>query len=149
MLNEKRKIVYLDETNFTKLAFQSKDWSSCRENQHVDQRDIYTGYRSVIATISEDKGVELIKIYRTAVTSDTFIKYLELLSKRNDKQPLALFQDQLKVHKSKKVKPFYNTLNIVPIYNVGYSPEFNPIESVFSQVKRVFCRERLNKLMNN
>ena len=108
-----------------------------------------SGYRSVIATISEDKGVELIKIYRTAVTSDTFIKYLELLSKRNDKQPLALFQDQLKVHKSKKVKPFYTALNIVPIYNVGYSPEFNPIESVFSQVKRVFCRERLNKLVNN
>ena len=26
---------------------------------------------------------------------------------------------------------------------------FNPIESVFSQVKRVFCRERLNKLVNN
>ena len=85
MLNEKRKIVYLDETNFTKLAFQSKDWSSCRENQHVDQRDIYTGYRSVIATISEDKGVELIKIYPTAVTSDRFIKYLKLLRKRNGK----------------------------------------------------------------
>ena len=142
-------MIYLDETNFTKLAFQNKDWSRKNENQHVDQRDIYTGYRSVIATISEDKGVELIKIYRTAVTSDTFIKYLELLSKRNYKQPLALFQDQLKVHKSKKVKPFYTALNIVPIYNVGYSPEFNPIESVFSQVKRVFCRERLNKLVNN
>ena len=141
--------MYLDETNFTKLAFQNKDWSCRGENQHVDQRDIYTGYRSVIATISEDKGVELIKIYRTAVTSDTFIKYLELLSKRNDKQPLALFQDQLKVHKSNKVKPYYTALNIVPIYNVGYSPEFNPIESVFSQVKRVFCRERLNKLVNN
>ena len=77
--------MYLDETNFTKLAFQSKDWSCCRENQHVDQRDIYTGYRSVIATISEEKGIELVKIYRTAVTSETFIKYLKLLSKRNDK----------------------------------------------------------------
>ena len=76
MLNEKRKIVFLDETNFTKLAFQSKDWSSCRENQHVDQRDIYTGYRSVIAAISEDKGIEHIKIYRTAITSNTFEKYL-------------------------------------------------------------------------
>ena len=83
MLNENRKIVYLDETNFTKLAFQNKDWSCRGENQHVDQRDIYTGYRSVIATISEDKGVELIKIYTTAVTSDTFVKYLKMLRKRN------------------------------------------------------------------
>ena len=58
MQSENRKFVYLDETNFTKLAFQSKDWSCCKENQQVDQRDIYTGYRSVIASISEDKGVE-------------------------------------------------------------------------------------------
>ena len=47
------------------------------------------------------------------------------------------------------MKPFYVSLDIVPIYNVGYSPEYNPIESVFSQIKRLFCRERLNKLVNN
>ena len=46
------------------------------------------------------------------------------------------------------MKPVYIELDIVPVYNVGYSPEFNPIESVFSQVKRVFCRKRLNKLVN-
>ena len=46
------------------------------------------------------------------------------------------------------MQPIYKNLNIVPVYNVGYSPEFNPIESVFSQVKRVFCRKRLNKLVN-
>ena len=47
------------------------------------------------------------------------------------------------------MKPIYAELDIVPVFNVGYTPEFNPIESVFSQVKRVFCRERLNKLVNN
>ena len=77
-------MIYLDETNFTKLAFQNKDWSRKNENQHVDQRDIYTGYRSVIAAISENKGVEHIKIYRTAVTSDVFEKYLRQLRARND-----------------------------------------------------------------
>ena len=40
--------------------------------------------------------------------------------------------DQLKVHKAHQVKPFYIELDIEPVYNVGYSPEFNPIESVFS-----------------
>ena len=29
-------MIYLDETNFTKLAFQNKDWSRKNENQHVD-----------------------------------------------------------------------------------------------------------------
>ena len=34
-------------------------------------------------------------------------------------------------------------LDIKPIFNVGYSPEFNPIERVFSKVKRRFNAKRL------
>ena len=51
-VKEKRKLIFLDEINFTKRSFQSEDWSVRRDNQHVDQRDIYTGYRSVIAAVS-------------------------------------------------------------------------------------------------
>ena len=42
----------------------------------------------------------------------------------------------------------YGALNIVPIYNVAYSPALNPIESVFSKVKAVFNNSRLNHLVN-
>ena len=56
--------------------------------------------------------------------------------------------DQLSVHRDKTVKPYYTQLDIQPIFNVSYSPEFNCIESCFSQVKRYFCAERLNVLAN-
>ena len=46
--------------------------------------------------------------------------------------------DQLAVHKSRDVRPWYEELNIAPVYNVVYSPEFNPIESIFSRVKALF-----------
>ena len=39
-------------------------------------------------------------------------------------------------------------LNIKPIFNVGYSPQFNPIEMAFSKVKRRFNASRLNDLVN-
>ena len=48
-----------------------------KDNQHVDQQDIYTGYRSVIASVSRERGVELLKIYRTAINADRFIPYLQ------------------------------------------------------------------------
>ena len=38
-------------------------------------------------------------------------------------------------------------LDIQPIYNVAYSPEFNPIEAVFSKVKREFSCQRLHNLV--
>ena len=62
---------------------------------------------------------------------------------------MALFMDQLGVHKSNILKTVYAELDITPIFNIGYSPEFNPIESVFSQVKRTYSKERLNKLAND
>ena len=56
--------------------------------------------------------------------------------------------DRLAVHKSKEVKELWNKFNIKPIFNVSYSPEFNPIEAVFSKVKAQFNQQRLNNLVN-
>ena len=56
--------------------------------------------------------------------------------------------DRLAVHKSNEVKDWWTKLNIKPVFNVSYSPEFNPIEAVFSKVKRQFNSQRLNNLVN-
>jgi transposase len=39
------------------------------------------------------------------------------------------------------------SLGISPIYNIGYSPDFNAIEATFGQVKRVFNKARTNHLV--
>ena len=44
--------------------------------------------------------------------------------------------------------PTYEKLNFVPIWNIKYSPDYNPIETVFAQVKLWYKRERLNLLAN-
>jgi transposase len=33
--------------------------------------------------------------------------------------------------------------------NIGYCPQFNPIENAFAEVKRVFNKARLSALSNN
>ena len=75
--------------------------------------------------------MELISIHNKAISHQDFVKYLKKLKKLN-KVPIALFMDKLAVHRHKEVKLMYEALDIKPIFNVGYSPEFNPIESVFS-----------------
>lgn len=62
--------------------------------------------------------------------------------------PLAVFCDMLPVHKSLICKAEALRLDIRIIFNVSYSPQFNPIEAVFSKVKIVFNRRRLNSLVN-
>jgi transposase len=56
--------------------------------------------------------------------------------------------DNLAVHKHREVQLEYEKLNITPVFNVSYSPEFNPIEAVFSKVKSIYNQKRLNCLVN-
>ena len=109
---------------------------------------MYQGYRSVIATMTAERGMGLCLIHLKAVAAEDFVAFLKKLRNKSGRRPIALFMDQLRVHKSRGVQPEYNRLDITPIFNVGYSPELNPIEAVFSKVKAVFCRERLNSLVN-
>lgn len=141
-LEQGRKIIYLDEICFTKRSFLGVGWSRTKENLHVDQVQIYQGYRATIAAVSEERGVEHISTYNQAVVTSDFKDYLRVL-RRGNRGGLALFMDQLAVHRAGEVKVLCAELDITILFNVSYSPEFNPIESVFSQVKRTYARVRL------
>ena len=78
----KKIIVYLDEVNFTKLSFQNKDWSGKNTNLTVDQKEIYTGYRSVIVSMTEELGIVKYQICPTAVKADTFNNFLRSLRRK-------------------------------------------------------------------
>ena len=145
---ERRMIIYLDEINFTKLSLPKLEWSKKHSNLAVEQADVYQGYRSVLACMTEGHGIENLTIQPHAFNGDDFETYLKSMRRKHNTKPLALFMDQLSIHKTPTVKPWYRTLNITPIYNVGYSPEFNPIESVFSRVKFLFNKSRLNDIVN-
>ena len=146
--SEGRQLVYLDEINFTKWSLKLREWSAKNSNLTVDQKEVYVGYRSVIASMTDETGIGLVMIYEQAITAVDFSCYLKKLRSKSGTKPLALFMDRLAVHKSKEITPLWTKLNIKPVFNVSYSPEFNGIEAVFSKVKRHFNSQRLNNLVN-
>ena len=143
-----RLLIYLDEINFTKRSLLTREWSSKNTNLTVDQENVYTGYRSVIAAITEERGVNLIRIQEQAGNAEDFLVYLKALRAKYGKRPITLFMDRLNVHKANSLKPWYPNLDITPCFNARYSPETNPIEAVFSKVKAIFSRKRVNCLVN-
>ena len=52
------------------------------------------------------------------MNKDDFAKYLRKLRKLNKDIPLAIFMDQLSVHKCREIKVLYRDLDIEPILNV-------------------------------
>ena len=70
------------------------------------------------------------------------------MRKKLQDEKIYLFVDNLQVHKTKKAMVAYEEFNMVPIFNETYSPDYNPIETIFSQVKHRFKEQRLNRLAN-
>ena len=64
-------------------------------------------------------------------------------------KPFALFMDNASTHRSRIVQDVISELKITVIFNVPYSPEFNPIEGCFSIVKNYYRRTRLNAMRND
>ena len=55
--------------------------------------------------------------------------------------------DNLSVHRSNEVKERMNEMSIAYIFGPPYSPDYNPIESVFSIAKRELKRKRLEAII--
>ena len=60
-----------------------------------------------------------------------------------------MFLDNLSVHKTKDAKHLFEKLNITEIFNVQYCPQFNGIESYFSQLKATYNKLLLKCVIND
>ena len=98
--------------------------------------------------MSEENGIEHIKVYPKSVDHAKFIEYLDELYIPNKHQPVAIFLDNLKVHSKEEVMMKMNELQFEVVFNVPYNPDFNPAESCLSKIKNHYKRQKLNKLVN-
>jgi transposase len=100
-----------------------------------------------LGVIAMDLNVFYYELYKKSVNSEKFIPFLQKLRRKVGKAPIILYMDNLRVHWSKLVKPYYAELNITPVWAPSYSPMYNPIEFVFSKLKGSVRRIRLNDMM--
>ena len=101
---------------------------------------------AVLAAISKEKGQEHYRIFENSVNIQKFKQYLQELRDLNGEDKIALFMDNLSAHRSEKSKVEMARLGFRCIFNVPYSPEYNPIEFVFSKVKQRFRALRARKM---
>ncbi|MAJ97171.1 MAG: hypothetical protein CMI56_00965 [Parcubacteria group bacterium] len=102
---------------------------------------------ALLAGISKESGVEHFQIFEHSVNVDRFLEYLTKLRTANGEAKVAIFMDNLSAHTSDRAKAAMREHGFRMIYNVPYSPEYNPIELVFSQVKANFKAHRARKFM--
>ena len=132
------RIVYIDETVFTRKTFSDKEWCLPQQNVTIDQDQLNETTLALLSGISREKGQEHFKIFEKSVNIPKFKQYLEELREKNPGEKIALFMDNLSVHISKKTKDTMQKNGFKWIFNLPYEPEYNPIECTFSKIKQKF-----------
>ena len=101
----------------------------------------------MIAAISEDGGLIDYLVHPRAINTEVFLAFVNQVAQKLDGGDFALFLDNLNVHKTKETKLLFEELNITEVFNVPYCPQFNGIESYFSQVKATYKKMLLQRVI--
>ena len=78
-VDRRKKIVWLDETVFTKSTNAKQEWSKPGVNFTTPCEAMSTKYTAALTAISEGSGFEHTELYDRAVDHELFIEYLKVL----------------------------------------------------------------------
>ena len=86
---------------------------------------------------------------KRTINTEIFVAFISQIADKLGGGDFALFLDNLSVHKTKDAKHVFEKLNITEIFNVPYCPQFNGIESYFSQLKATYKKLLLKCVIND
>ena len=87
---------------------------------------------AVLEAVSKEYGVDMLMTFETSVNILKFKIFIEELRTKYFYDDICIYMDNLSVHRSRAVKERLDELSIAYVFGPPYSPDFNPIESVFS-----------------
>jgi len=100
----------------------------------------------MLGGVSIEGGLEGWLTRPRSIDGAAFIAFLSNLLEGREASKLVIFMDNATIHNSKVVKAFMAERGLAGIFNVAYSPQYNPIEIVWSQVKAGFKKAKLELL---
>jgi transposase len=123
-----------DESRFSSESSRVSSWSQ------IGSSVVYSGYRygtslNCFGSLNLKTG-NLISSFHDRGNAEATIEHLTKVREAYDKNiPLAFFIDNASWHKTKAVKEYCKNNKISLLFLPPYSPEYNPIERVWSFLK--------------
>ena len=122
----KRKIVFADETIFSRYTMMDRAWTAKKTYAAVDNAACEMVRTNLIMAVAEGMGVVAWVMTRDSLNTT---KYTELLRQIAERVPkAAVLQDNASYHRSNRALMESGKTNLYPIFNVPHTPQLNPIE---------------------
>ena len=101
---------------------------------------------SLLVAISKSEIVAY-KIYKDSLNAESYKEFINI--NKNKFINKTIIQDNVRLHHSKIVTKYASENNIKMKYIPAYTPEFNPIEQVFNQIKIEFRKHDHNNIIDD
>lgn len=142
---DKDKLVFLDEsginTNLTRIYGRAAGGKRC-----IDRVPLNTSRNTTILSSVRLNGETAYTTYQGGTTKDKFIDYLKNVLAPTLHEGDIVVMDNMRTHHSKAVREVIEELKINVIFLPPYSPDFNPIEKMWSKIKSVLRRLKIRDL---
>lgn len=147
ILETNNNLNYTDEMSVCCGLKPDYGWSIKGKDCVIDQPNTYCkrGYdrHSCVMTMTKNKIINY-RIKKGSYNAKSFKNYMEhTVNKMGTSTP---FMDNAKIHKADILNKYFKKKNIKVIYNVPYSPKFNPIEYVFNTLKEQLKRKMITNI---
>jgi transposase len=137
------KIISIDETSFCNIGVSEEGYFL--KGKHPSSLQVKKRITmSLLMAISKNNIISS-SLQNKAFNSSSFFDFIKgILDKIPNNDKHVLIMDNVPFHKSKKIRDLVNSKGHQIIYIPPYSPQCNPIEEVFSELKRKYrsCDER-------
>ena len=133
-LQHGRRFISLDETSFGRHGRPVYGYAPRGQQLLVKRKQARTTTVSSLAAVSQDGIVQ----YATKPGSYNSVSFIQTLGSFNLPRDSVVLLDNVAFHRSAAVAKFAQEHGLHLLYTPPYSPWFNPIEGVFSVVKRHF-----------
>lgn len=143
---KKEDIICVDESGVNRNLYNKHGW--CIKNKRLIT-NMSTKYKktsqSIIMAVSNKKIIKYV-IHTSTINTNLYYNFIqELVGSVRGKY---ILMDNASIHKSGRIKDLIEGSGNKVLYIPPYSPDFNPIEEVFAEMK-AFLRKEMNPLTMN
>ena len=136
MLLSGEHLVFADESIFNSRDFQMRAYAALNQNIHIEDRTGKQPCLAVCAAVCKCHGLLAICIEEHSFDRYKFRNFLQEVRAAAGDSKVHMFLDNCRVHHAKELHEDWAKLDIKPIWNLPYSPQYNAaVELYWAQLK--------------
>jgi putative transposase len=143
------KIISIDESAFIDNNLNYNYGLSEKGTKIYDNKNIYGNNKySLLMAITSSKILNY-NLYDTNINSNIFNIFIDNLIKKEKLKGYTFIMDNVAFHKNKNLISIIESSENYLLFIPPYSPDYNPIENLFSIIKNKVKKQKNNKIINN